>query len=109
MKGLLFLHTLNNFLIPRPVHRSQKFFGINDATSVGLGTVRSLIPAGDDNGCFVLGGDWEIVERRDWRGRVINDSDYTPPPAGSPYATMADDLVKQVRRAAAAAKQEVAA
>lgn len=85
------------------------FFGLEDDTSIGIGTVRDMIAAGDDNGCFVLGGDWEIVERRDCKGRVIDDSDYTPPRAGSPYATMADDLVKQVRRAAAAAKQEVAA
>lgn len=82
------------------------YFDLADSTSIGLGTVDDLLEAGDDNGCFVLGGDWEIVERRSCKGRVIDDSDYTPPPAGSPYATMADDLVKQVRRAAAAAKQE---
>lgn len=81
------------------------FFGLDDDTSIALGTVRDMISAGDDNGCFVLGGDWEIVERRDCNGRVFDDSDYTPPAPDSPYAKMADALVAQVRRAAAAAKQ----
>lgn len=82
------------------------FFGLDGDTSIGFGTVGDLIEAGGDNGCFVLGGDWEIVEQRNYKGRVVDDSDYTPPPAGSPYATMAESLVAQVRRAAAAAKQE---
>ena len=85
------------------------FFDLESDTSIGIGTVRDLLGAGDDNGCFVLGGDWEIVERRDYTGRIIDDSDYTPPPADSSYAKMADALVAQVRRAAAAAKQETAA
>lgn len=81
------------------------FFGLDGDTSIGLGTVRDLLSAGDDNGCFVLGGDWEIVERRDCKGNVIDDSDYEAPAPDSPYASMADSLVAQVRRASAAAKQ----
>lgn len=81
------------------------FFGLDADTSIGLGTVDQLIGAGDDNGCFVLGGDWEIVERRDYKGNVIDDSDYEAPAQGSPYASMADSLVAQVRRAADAAEQ----
>lgn len=81
------------------------FFGLDDDTSIGLGTVGELISAGDDNGCFVLGGDWEIVERRDGNGRIIDDSDYEAPALDSPYATLAESITAQVRRAAAAAKQ----
>jgi hypothetical protein len=40
------------------------YFGLSNDTSVGVGTVAELIGAGDDNGCYVIGGDWEIVERR---------------------------------------------
>lgn len=82
------------------------FFGLEDDTSIGLGTVDQLIGAGDDNGCWVIGGDWEIVEHRDCKGRIIDDSDYEAPAPGSPYANMAESLVAQVRRAAAAAKQD---
>lgn len=77
------------------------YFGIADDTSIGLGTVDDLIEAGDDNGCFVLGGDWEIVERRNTKGQVIGNDYYTPPAPDSPYASMAGDIVKQVRRIAA--------
>lgn len=80
------------------------YFGIADDTSVGIGTVEDLIEAGDDNGCWVIGGDWEIVEQRGCHGRVIK-SDYAPLPADSPYAKMSDAIVAQVRAAANAVAQ----
>jgi hypothetical protein len=80
------------------------YFGIADDTSVGIGTVGDLIEAGDDNGCWVIGGDWEIVEQRGCHGRVIK-SDYTPMPTDSPYAKMSDAIVAQVRAAANAVAQ----
>jgi hypothetical protein len=98
-----------NYSLARLTGLICTYFDLGGDTSIGLGTVGELIEAGDDNGCFVLGGDWRIAERRDCKGRVIDDSGYTPPAAGSPYATMAEDLVQQVRRAAAAAKGEVVA
>jgi len=82
------------------------FFGLERDTSVALGTVRDMISAGDDNGCFVLGGDWEIVERRDCEGVIIDDSDYEAPAPDRPCVKMAEYLVAQVRRAAAAAEQD---
>lgn len=94
-----------NYSLARLTGLICTFFDLEGDTSIGLGTVSELISAGDDNGCFVLGEDWEIVERRDCDGRVIDDSDYTPPEPSSPYATMAESITAQVRRAAAAAKQ----
>jgi hypothetical protein len=80
------------------------YFGLDGETSLGIGTVDQLIEAGDDNGCWVIGGDWEIVEQRGCNGRVIK-SDYAPLPADSPYAKMSDAIVAQVRAAANAVAQ----
>lgn len=77
------------------------YFGVDQEYSIGLGTVDQLIEAGDDNGCWVLGGDWEIVERRNCAGKVgaIGRRDADPD-------ALAAGMVAQVRRAAAAAKAE---
>lgn len=78
------------------------YFGLDGDTSIGLGTVDELIGAGDDNGCWVIGEDWEIVERRNYRGEVTTTADRREYDVDQ----LADDIVKQVRRAAAAAKAE---
>jgi hypothetical protein len=82
------------------------YFDLDADTSIGIGTLDELLGAGDDNGCFVLGDNWEIVERRDCNGRVFEDTFYTPTADDSPYAKLGEQLVAQVRRAADAAKQE---
>lgn len=78
------------------------YFGLEADTSVGVGTVDDLIEAGDDNGCWVLGGDWTINERRDVKGKAI--------PTGTTLEydvdEMAAGIVAKVRRAAAAASKE---
>lgn len=76
------------------------YFGLDDSTSVGMGTVSDLLEAGHDNGCFVLGGSWEILERRDCTGAVTTTADRREYDVDQ----LADNIVKQVRRAAAAAK-----
>jgi hypothetical protein len=51
------------------------YFDLDSDTSIGVGTVDDLIGAGDDNGCWVIGGDWEIVERRNNSGYVTTTAD----------------------------------
>jgi hypothetical protein len=46
------------------------FFGIDEGLSLGVGLVSDLISAGDDNGCYVIGDDWTIVERRGSDGGI---------------------------------------
>lgn len=76
------------------------YFDLESDTSIGLGTVDELIGAGDDNGCWVIGGDWEIVERRNCKGEVTTTADRREYDVDQ----LADDIVEQVRRAAAAVK-----
>lgn len=78
------------------------YFDLDGDTSIGLGTVDDLIETGDDHGCWVIGGDWEILERRNGSGRLTTTSDRREYDVDQ----MADGIVKQVRRAAGAAKQE---
>lgn len=75
------------------------YFGIDGETSVGVGTVDDLIDAGDDNGCWVLGGDWEVGERRSTKGDIIPVGDTLEYDVDQ----MADGIVRKVRAAAAAA------
>lgn len=77
------------------------YSGLESDTSVGVGTVGDLIEAGDDNGCWVLGGDWEIKERRNTTGRVATISDTLE----YDVDITAAEIVAQVRRAAAAASK----
>lgn len=44
------------------------FFG-NDGLSVGIGRLSSLDVDNGDNGTYLIGGDWEIVGRKFFKGR----------------------------------------
>lgn len=80
------------------------FFDLDSDTSIGVGTVDELIEAGDDNGCWVLGGDWEIVERRNTSGHVTNIGDrreYDVPKLAAQIVeevTVAADAVRALRK-----------
>jgi hypothetical protein len=76
------------------------FFGLDGPLSISLGTVDELIGAGDDNGCYVIGGQWHVVERRDTYGKVVKDTFVTD---ASVSATAAR-LVEEVEVAAAAVR-----
>jgi hypothetical protein len=74
------------------------FFDLDSDTSVGIGTVDELIEAGDDNGCWVIGDDWQIVERRNSNGTVTTIGDRLEYDVDE----FAADRVAEVRAAAAA-------
>jgi hypothetical protein len=80
------------------------FFGLDEGTCIGLGTVKDLIGAGDDNGCYVIGGDWEVVERRRAGSGALMalDGDQRE---GYDIAAAAAQLVASVKAAAASAAQ----
>jgi len=77
------------------------FFDLDSDTSVGIGTVDELIGAGDDNGCWVIGDDWQIVERRNSNGTVTNIGDTLEYDVDE----FAADCVAEVRAAAAAVEE----
>jgi len=82
------------------------YFGAADDTGMGLGTVADLIEAGDDNGCWVIGEGWTIVERRNCGGKV----GAIPKTSNLEYDVdeMAGRIVAQVRAAAKAAEEDEA-
>ncbi|MDI3492001.1 MAG: hypothetical protein PWP11_3278 [Thauera sp.] len=75
-------------------------FGIDDDTSIGVGTVDELIDAGDDNGCYVIGGRWHVVERRDCGGQVFKDTFVTDDDVSAAAAS----IVEEIQAAAGAVK-----
>lgn len=75
------------------------FNGITSDTGVGLGFVEELIEAGDDNGCYVIGSDWEIVERRYCTGGLMDMSQDT---LEYEVDSLAAGLVEDIRAAEAA-------
>jgi hypothetical protein len=56
----------DSYAMARLTQAIGTFFG--GSTSVGIGTVRNLDTDNGDNGVYVIGGDWEIVERKFGRG-----------------------------------------
>jgi len=51
-----------NYAMARLTQVIGTFFG--GTTSLGIGTLRDLDADNGDNGVYVIGGDWEIVERK---------------------------------------------
>ena len=41
----------------------HEFFGVNESTSLGLGCIENLDTDNYDNGTYVIGKGWEIVDR----------------------------------------------
>lgn len=73
------------------------YFDPTADTSIGVGKCGDLLSAGDDNGCYVLGGNWEIVERRDAEGKKMPDTvDDEYGREGYNIPEMADGIRKQV-------------
>ena len=79
------------------------FFGIDEDTGMGIGTVDQLIEAGDDNGCWVIGEGWTIVERRNCGGKV----GAIPKTLEYDVDEMARGIVARVRLAAGVGAAEV--
>ncbi len=77
------------------------YFGLDGETSLGLGTVDQLIETGDDNGCWVIGEGWRIVERRTTAGSVMG----TRAKLEYDVDKMAALIVAKVRAAAKAAEE----
>ncbi len=76
------------------------FFGIDDSTSIGVGTVDDLIDAGYGNGCWVIGAGWKIKERRGCDGKVARSKGQLEYDVDE----LAAKIVCTVRAAAQAAK-----
>lgn len=56
------------YALARLTQLIANFFG-NDGLSVGIGTGAQLASAGDDQGVWVIGKNWKVVEHRDCRGK----------------------------------------
>lgn len=80
------------------------FYGLDNDIYLGVGTNKELNSAGDDNGVYVLGEDWDIVERRDVHGRLLDMTSCDPAIDQGYVDEMAEEIVDAVRAAAHAAR-----
>lgn len=85
------------------------FFDLDSETSIGVGTVDDLIGAGDDNGCYVLGDRWHVVERRDPIGRVFEDTFVTDADVSAAAAGIVEEVTAAADAVRALRKQRRAA
>jgi hypothetical protein len=85
------------------------FFDLDSETSIGVGTVDELIGAGDDNGCYVIGGQWHVVERRDTYGKVIKDTFVTDADVSAAAAGIVEEVTAAADAVRALRKQRRAA
>jgi hypothetical protein len=84
-------------------------FELDSETSIGVGTVDELIGAGDDNGCYVLGERWHVVEHRDYDGVVIEDTFVTNAAVSAVAAAIVEEVTAAADAVRALRKQRRAA
>lgn len=67
----------------------HEFFGVNDSTSLGIGTLEQLDCDNWDNGVYVIGKDWQVVDRWGEGSRIFNIDQAR---AGEQYAGIVEQL-----------------
>lgn len=74
------------------------FFGLGDSTSVGIGPLDELDTDNGDNGVYVVGDDWRVVERygSGAPANAVKDPNSEKYDKGS-AKTIADDIVAKAK------------
>ena len=67
----------------------HEFFGVDQDTSLGIGTLEQLDCDNYDNGVYVIGKDWQVVDRWGKGSRTFNIDEAR---AGEQYAGIVEQL-----------------
>ena len=70
----------------------HEFFGVYSSTSVGIGALINLDTDNWDNGTYVIGDDWKIVERYGKGSSPLTESSISEARASSKYHKIVSDL-----------------
>ena len=74
----------------------HEFFGVNQDTSLGIGTLEQLDCDNYDNGVYVIGKDWQVVDR--W-GKGSRAFDIDQARAGEQYQGIVEQLTLKEKTA----------
>lgn len=74
----------------------HEFFGVDQDTSLGIGTLEQLDCDNYDNGVYVIGKDWQVVDRWGKGSRTFNIDQAR---AGEQYAGIVEQLTLKEKTA----------
>lgn len=74
----------------------HEFFGVDQDTSLGIGTLEQLDCDNYDNGVYVIGKDWQVVDRWGKGSRTFNIEQAR---AGEQYAGIVEQLTLKEKTA----------
>lgn len=73
----------------------HEFFGINDSTGMGIGTLEQLDCDNYDNGVYVIGKDWLIIDRWGKGSRKYDTGDCHFTRQGDQYKGIVEQLTSK--------------
>ena len=75
----------------------HEFFGVTDSCSLGIGTLRQLDCNNFDNGVYVVGKGWELVNRWGDGSKLLSSESVQRARNGEQYKSIVDQLtIKEV-------------
>lgn len=85
-----------SYAMARLVGLIHEFFGTNESTSLGIGTLERLDCDNFDNGVYVIGKDWALADRWGKGSQPRNDMDIDVARASDQYKGIVEQLSAKV-------------